>query len=87
MRGGELDLVALREGQLRFVEVKQRQANDPVGLEAIGAGKRRRLSRAARQYLEQVDPTFHEVAFMVAWVETNGDQWRLDLIDDAFDVG
>jgi len=86
-RGGELDLVAVREGQLRFVEVKQRQPNDPVGLEAIGADKQRRLSRAARQYLSQVDPAFQEAAFMVAWVETDGDQWRLEVIDDAFDVG
>ncbi len=85
-RGGELDLVAVREGQLRFVEVKQRQSDDPVGLEAIGAGKQRRLSRAAQQYLGQVKPAFQEVAFMVAWVETDGEQWRLDLIDDAFDV-
>ena len=85
-RVGELDLVAERDGQLRFVEVKQRAAGDVVGLEVVTAEKRRRLIRTAQSYLDRVHPTFDEVAFMVAWVKTNGDLWHIEIIDDAFDV-
>jgi putative endonuclease len=46
---GELDLVA-RDGEvLCFIEVRLRR--DGRGAESVDAGKRRRLVRAARQYL------------------------------------
>ena len=85
-RGGELDIVAKRAGCLRFVEVKQRQPDDPVGLEAIGSSKQAKLVRAAQQYLNTRAVDFDEVAFMVAWVEAAGTAWRVELIDDAFDM-
>ncbi len=81
-RGGELDIVALRDGQLRMVEVKQRSADDLVGLECVDHSKQRKLTRAARAWLELHDPEFDEVCFAVAWVEGE----RLSWFDDAFDA-
>ena len=50
--GGEIDLIA-REGEyLVFVEVKYRKDTEKGrGAEAVGAGKQRRIIRAARAYL------------------------------------
>lgn len=80
--GGELDLVATKNSRLRFVEVKARGANDPVGIEAIGRSKRAHLVRAARAWLRQYDPDVEEMAFTVALVEDESITWY----DDAFDV-
>ena len=48
--GGEIDLIVARGDTIAFVEVKARPEIE-LGLEAIGAGKRRRFSRAARAWL------------------------------------
>ena len=48
----ELDLVAEESGEVVFVEVKTRRGRDfGYPEEAVTAGKRERLRRAARQYL------------------------------------
>lgn len=80
--GGELDIVAVRTGSIRFVEVKTRAGGDPVGVEAVGSQKRARLVRAARAWLQQTALAYNEVAFMVVLVEPDGMTWY----DDAFDV-
>ena len=80
--GGELDLVVRQGSRLRIVEVKARAAGDPVGLEAVGPDKQRKLIGAARAWLREYDPFYDEVAFMVALVEPEG----ITFVDDAFDV-
>lgn len=84
--GGELDLVVERDGAIRFVEVKQREPEDPVGLEAVDRGKQRRLVRAAEAWLATSSPAFHEAAFMVVLVVATPEGFQLDLVDDAFDA-
>jgi len=84
-KSGELDVIAVRAGALRFVEVKARRHGDPSGLEAITPAKRSRLIRAARQYLEVERPEYDEVAFMVVLVDL--DTWQLEFWDNAFDGG
>ena len=79
-RGGELDLVVLRDAKLRIVEVKLRRPDDPVGLEAISASKQRKLRRTAEAWLEQHEDLYLEVAFAVAYVVDGAIDW----IDDAF---
>ncbi len=79
--GGELDLVVRRGRTLRMVEVKLREADDPVGIEAIDDGKRRRLRGAAGAWLALYDEPIDEVCFLVALVEGVSVSW----IDDAFD--
>lgn len=81
--GGELDLVVRRDACLRIVEVKARAPDDLVGgLDAVDAGKQRKLSRAARAWLLAYEDLYDEVCFMVVAVE--GD--KVTIIDDAFDV-
>ena len=80
--GGELDLVALKNGRLRFVEVKTRSVDDPVGIEAIGNTKRQHLIRAAEAWLRSHEPEVDEMAFLVAMVQGADITWY----DDAFDV-
>jgi putative endonuclease len=50
--GGEIDLVVKRGTTIAFVEVKGRDELDDAAA-AIGAAKRRRVSRAARVWLAQ----------------------------------
>ena len=50
VKGGELDLVAVRGDTIAFVEVKAR-ADIEAALNAIDTVKRRRISRAARVWL------------------------------------
>ncbi len=80
--GGELDIVAERNGSLRFVEVKARAEGDPVGVEAVGLSKQRKLTRAAEAWMLEQEPDFDDVAFMVVLVEPD----RMTWYDDAFDV-
>lgn len=83
---GELDIVVLREGRLRFVEVKARDLDDPVGLEAVDGWKRNRLGRAARAWLTANVVPHDEVCFLVALVEVVPEGTRVTWLDDAFDV-
>lgn len=78
--GGELDIVALRDGVLRVVEVKARTSADP--LLAITPGKQRRLIRASEAFLAQTDAPWQEVSFSIAMVEDGVLSW----LHDAFDA-
>lgn len=81
--GGELDLVVVSAGRLRFVEVKARSGSGLVGgLEAVTPAKQRRLVRAARAFLQSHDEPFDEACFLVASVEDG----VVELVDNAFDA-
>ena len=80
--GGELDIVVGRRGCIRVVEVKARAPDDPVGLEAIDARKRRKLIRAAEAWLVLYEDLVDEVSFTVALVEGDEITW----VHDAFDA-
>jgi putative endonuclease len=74
-RSGEIDLVACRGREVRFVEVKARSAGswDCGGLEAIGAAKRRRLCNAAGLFLRaHPQVAGFDCRFDVALVERTG---------------
>lgn len=51
-KGGEIDVVAMRAGVLAFVEVKARPEIDDARV-SITFEKRRRISRAARQFVSR----------------------------------
>ncbi len=81
---GELDLVVLKDGLLRFVEVKLRDSEDPVGLEAIDSRKVRALRSAGEAWLQGHVLDFQEVCFAVAWVTPLESGWRVQFMDDPF---
>jgi len=80
--GGELDLVAQLDGEIRFVEVKTRAPGDPVGVEVIDRAKRRKLTRAAEAWLASYSGPFESASFAVAMVEGAAITWY----NDAFDA-
>lgn len=88
----ELDLVALREGVLAFVEVKARVGEDcGTPLEGITRRKRREVERAAASWLRQHGdalPPVHAVRFdAVAVGLSQGSQGggpRLTYLEDAW---
>ena len=90
-RWGELDIVAVRNSDLKFVEVKTRNHRnwDASGALAVTSRKQRRLIRTAQVFLQQY-PEFYSCncTFDVALVSI-GDRQHLDLhdyIESAFEL-
>lgn len=70
VRGGEIDIIARRNGFIAFVEVKTRkQGALSPGYEAVSAAKRRRIIAAARHYLYRY-PVNLQPRFDVLCLET-----------------
>lgn len=84
--GGELDLVVMRDGSVRFVEVRARRPEDPTGLESITPAKQAKLVQAAEAWLQGRDVAPTEVCFLVAIVDLDPDGWTVEYVDDAFDA-
>jgi putative endonuclease len=81
---GELDLVVVRGGQLRFVEVKARDPLDPLALESIDDLKQARLIGAAEAWCHANPGYTAELAFLVAVVTLHRTGWTVEWMDDAF---
>lgn len=69
-RGGEIDIIAQKDGFLVFVEVKTRPEGALVdALESMGVRKQRCIIRTARQYLYEsgceLQPRFDVVALTI----------------------
>ena len=74
---GEIDIIAIRDGVIHFVEVKTRtgcQYGYPS--DAVTKIKQDRIRRAARQYLDSRRLTWNNVSFDVYEIMT-------DLIEDC----
>lgn len=69
IRGGEIDIIALKDDVLAFVEVKSRKSGALTdGESAVTETKRRRLIKAAEAYLNKTGSE-HQCRFDVAVVE------------------
>ncbi|MCC7051586.1 MAG: YraN family protein [Bacteroidia bacterium] len=81
----EVDIIALYQGILVFVEVKTRKNNyASEAIVTITLAKQERLIRAAEYYLEQ-QKSISEIRFDVVTVlGTNKNNFRVELIQDAF---
>ena len=84
---GELDIVAVRGGEVQFVEVKAREFGDDSGLESVTHAKRRRLVSAAESWLaSEGSASLRRFAFTVVAMTAGPDGWVAEWIDDAFDA-
>ena len=72
--GGELDLTALEEGTVVFVEVKTRLDGFAEGHPAVGSSQRRRIARAARAFRRRFGVT--HLPFRFDQVTIEGDPLR-----------
>jgi len=86
--GGEVDIVARRDGLLVFVEVRSREASafgSPE--ETVDRGKRLRVAAAARRYLSEAAASpWSEARFDVIAIEGRGDGAELRHYPGAFDA-
>lgn len=88
-RRGEIDLVARDGATIVFVEVKARRAGAVSSLEAVDALKRRRLVRAALEYMAVRRLVGVATRFDVAAValDAHGAPAEVYLVKDAFSAG
>ena len=86
-RGGEIDLVALKNGAVVFVEVRTRAVGSLVHpLESIDGRKRRRIVTAARHYVARNRLHEHPMRFDVVAVFEEAAGLRCELVEDAFNL-
>ena len=87
-RTGEIDLVMLDGDVLAFVEVRYRTAAAwTSGLGSVDAGKRRRLTRTAEQYLqEHPEHRYRGIRFDVVSASKGNYRLACEWIRDAFDA-
>ena len=86
-RGGELDIVA-RDGQtVVFVEVKTREGCEfGAGAESVTSLKRRRMASVALDYMARHNLVERPCRFDVVSIDMNGQEPRVELYQNAFDV-
>ena len=87
-RGGEIDIVARKGDLLVFVEVRSREnASFGTPEESVDLAKRRRIIRAARDYLSNVPAvSWGEARFDVIAIEGCGENAVLRHYPAAFDA-
>lgn len=82
MREGELDLIASRNGEIVFVEVKTRSSDRfGSGAEAVNLQKQRRIRGLAVQWLNMSGQHHHRIRFDVIVVDR---QLRITPYKNAF---
>ncbi len=86
-RLGEIDIVAVDDGMLVFVEVKSRASIDYGPPEAAVDGRKQaKLRRIAQLFLERRNLLDTPCRFDVVALtpRSEGEDWNIDLIQDAF---
>ncbi len=80
----EIDIIAVKQQQLRFIEVKYRKfSGSGDGLEAITQTKIKRLTRAITSWLaEHQEYTDYEISLDVAAVSSTGGGYSLQYIEN-----
>lgn len=86
-RGGELDIVAVKDGVIAFVEVKTRKVSPVVTpLEAVNKSKQRRVVTAAAAYLQSHSYDL-QPRFDIAAVTQMGSSFSVEYYESAYDAG
>ncbi len=81
----EIDIIAMRDDVLVFVEVKTRTNIDEDPLEAIDRRKILYMARAAQAYLLAKNLP-HRIQFDLFAISGTPDNYKLEHLPDAFDV-
>ena len=85
VRGGELDIVAQKDGEIVFIEVRLRAIGGLVSAgESVTAVKRRRVLLAAQTYLMQHPSSLQPRFDVVALEAQNGAIIGCERIENAF---
>jgi putative endonuclease len=85
-RAGEIDFVAEEDGVLCFIEVKGRSGEgfgQPA--EAVTGEKRRRIFRAAEQYLQKRRSESSACRFDVVAILEKGNEASIEILRNAFE--
>ncbi len=86
-KGGEIDLVATKKGEIHFVEVKTRNNfayGDP--LESITNTKQRRISQAAQIYLlKHPEADKQQKSFSVITINLESSSPQIEFLPNAFE--
>ena len=89
IRGGEIDLIAIKHDELCFIEVKTRKFNSlESGAEAVDRRKQRLLIRAAYHYMMKKNLSEDDwyIRYDIAEVITQHNRIiNIDYIENAFD--
>lgn len=87
VKGGEIDIIAEKDGMIAFVEVKTRSPDPLVnGLEAVTKAKQRRIIRTSEQYSYR-NPHDLQPRFDIAWVTVRDRKVvGFQYIENAFDA-
>lgn len=80
----EIDIIAMKNGRIAFVEVKTRSDIDGNPLEAVTRKKILNMVRSANAYVKMYDIP-HEIQFDVITVSGSPDKYKLEHLPDAFD--
>jgi len=85
-RSGEIDLIALHQGNVVFVEVKTR-TNDSYGAPelAVNPAKRRKMTRTALGYITAKKLYQVPCRFDVVAISAGGEE-KVELIQNAFEM-
>ena len=87
-REGEIDIIARRNGLTAFCEVRARTAGCLVTpAESVGPGKQRRLVKAARRWLQEMERRgvpCGECRFDVITVIADEGRLTIEHVEDAF---
>ncbi|MBN2568187.1 MAG: YraN family protein [Deltaproteobacteria bacterium] len=84
---GEVDIIAIDQGTVAFIEVKSR-TSDRFGNpeEAVGKRKQKKISQIAMNYLMVKDMVDCDARFDVVAVHLSVEGERTELIKNAFDL-
>jgi putative endonuclease len=84
-RFGEIDIIAIHNDTIVFVEVKARSSSRfGTARYAVGLAKQKKISRVALGYLKQKRLTDKKARFDVVCVDSGSENTRVEIIANAF---
>lgn len=87
IKGGEIDIIASKDGYIAFVEVKTRKYGSLAGgYEAIDNRKIKRIIKTAENYIWKNGVELQPRYDIAEVIHLNGKIWKFDYIENAYDT-